>query len=243
MEQQRGVGSADKRYQFTGHEKDELTGLMYAGARTYLTEEGVWMQVDPLAGKYAGWSPYSYSANNPIIFYDPDGRQINIYVYNSTRHNVAVNDVATIVVNQFETEGVKVYTGIAGNFKFELKRLFGSENSIKVKLDLYASDGTGRGASIDKFTGDRNTVLVNLVGLQHDGETNLETAAANDASHEIGHNKADLQHPKDEQGREHDDGSIIGRKIKAGTIGDEIRQISPPDQEKLQERLNKRKNE
>jgi RHS repeat-associated protein len=76
MEQRSGAGSADRRYQFTGHEKDAVTGLTYAGARTYLTEEGIWMQVDPLAEKYPGWSPYNYSLANPLRYIDPDGRQV-----------------------------------------------------------------------------------------------------------------------------------------------------------------------
>jgi RHS repeat-associated protein len=76
MEQRSGVGSADRRYQFTGHEKDAVTGLTYAGARTYLTEEGIWMQVDPLVNIYPHLSPYSYVGGNPVNFVDRDGRAI-----------------------------------------------------------------------------------------------------------------------------------------------------------------------
>ncbi len=32
------------------------------------------MQVDPLAEKYPGWSPYNYVLNNPVKLYDPDGK-------------------------------------------------------------------------------------------------------------------------------------------------------------------------
>jgi RHS repeat-associated protein len=80
MEQRSGVGSADRRYQFTGHEKDALTGLTYAGARTYLTEEGIWMQVDPLADQYPGWSPYNYVLGNSLRYVDPDGGYVKAAV-------------------------------------------------------------------------------------------------------------------------------------------------------------------
>ena len=35
---------------------------------------GRWLQVDPLADKYPGWSPYNYCVNNPVIVVDRDGR-------------------------------------------------------------------------------------------------------------------------------------------------------------------------
>ena len=33
-----------------------------------------WLQMDSLAEKYPGWSPYNYSVNNPVIVVDSDGR-------------------------------------------------------------------------------------------------------------------------------------------------------------------------
>jgi len=37
------------------------------------SELGRWLSVDPLANKYFGWSPYNYTANNPLKFIDPNG--------------------------------------------------------------------------------------------------------------------------------------------------------------------------
>ena len=72
-------GYADQKYDFTGKERDVETGLHYfsvgpcGGARYYDSDLGRWLQVDPLADKYPGWSPYNYCVNNPLIVVDPDG--------------------------------------------------------------------------------------------------------------------------------------------------------------------------
>ena len=36
------------------------------------------MQVDPLADKYPGWSPYNYCLNNPVSIIDPHGDTVKI---------------------------------------------------------------------------------------------------------------------------------------------------------------------
>jgi RHS repeat-associated protein len=65
------LGNYDEKYQFTGYEKDEETGLYYANARYY--DDGWFKSVDPHAEKYPNISPYAYCANNPIMYNDPTG--------------------------------------------------------------------------------------------------------------------------------------------------------------------------
>jgi RHS repeat-associated protein len=82
-------GSANEKYKFTGKERDVETGYDYFGARYYDSRIGRWMSVDPLAEKYPGLSPYQYSANNPIIFLDPNGKEI--WHHNSIYHSTNIN--------------------------------------------------------------------------------------------------------------------------------------------------------
>ena len=74
--------SADPRYTFTGKEQDVETTLDYGvypalggSARYYDSWRGQWLSVDPLEEKYAGWSPYAYSADNPVSVFDIDGKR------------------------------------------------------------------------------------------------------------------------------------------------------------------------
>ena len=68
-----GVEVSEKRYRYTGKEKDEETGLYYHGARYYAAWLGRWTAADP-AGMVDGACLYAYVRNHPTGLVDPDGR-------------------------------------------------------------------------------------------------------------------------------------------------------------------------
>ena len=69
------AGTAAEKYQYTGKERDTESGYDYFNARNYHSEVGRFLSVDPLAGKYPGWSSYNYTMNNPMNMVDPDGME------------------------------------------------------------------------------------------------------------------------------------------------------------------------
>lgn len=66
-------------YKFNGKELDEETGLYYYGARYYDPKISIWYSVDPLAEKFPNVNPFIYSAQNPISYRDPDGKEPTPY--------------------------------------------------------------------------------------------------------------------------------------------------------------------
>ena len=57
-------------------EKDYESGLGDFGVRKYDDGIGRFTSIDPLFEKYAGWTPYHYSLNNPVNMKDDNGKLV-----------------------------------------------------------------------------------------------------------------------------------------------------------------------
>jgi RHS repeat-associated protein len=70
----KSTGLSQKRYRYTGKERDEETGFGYHSARYYLPWLARWLSADP-AGMVDGPSCYAYAKDNPKSNNDRNGRQ------------------------------------------------------------------------------------------------------------------------------------------------------------------------
>lgn len=111
------------RYGFQGQEKDdELKGAGNSVNYTYRMHDprlGRFFAVDPLAHKFAGWSPYNAFSDNPIRFVDPDGRAPqDIIIRNVYKDSKGKTQTFSVEYKngKLYTESGKLYTPLKGGY-------------------------------------------------------------------------------------------------------------------------------
>src|SRR5439155_24430124 len=75
------TGSVNTRYDYTGRERDPLTGLMFYRARWYDPQVGRFISEDPI-GLAGGINQFAYVGNSPQNATDPSGLyEIDVHYY------------------------------------------------------------------------------------------------------------------------------------------------------------------
>ena len=90
-----GLGDAVQRFKYNGKELDRMHGLNQYdyGARNYDPLLCRFIQIDPNAEDYYGYSPYAYCLNNPINAIDPDGRSTWVISLEDGTYQVIGGDI------------------------------------------------------------------------------------------------------------------------------------------------------
>ena len=176
---------------FTGHERDEATGLDYMLARYASPAVGRFLSIDPAAAsmmpsRTQSWNRYSYVMNNPMLYIDPTGENLNFSGFAGLANEVEdiANDMLfgeDLVVDEMGGAHL-VPNGDQGPPTEEqaalsevLRTAIDSDQDVNIPLVSDASDvliGRAKPAAID--LGD----IVNVA--THDGPT-----AAGTLGHEI----------------------------------------------------------
>ena len=188
-----GLGkTGNNPFKYNGkEEQDELNlGWVDYGARQYDAALARFTSIDPAADEYLDLSPYSYVANNPLLFIDPDGRNIVVGVQESDkdRKDELEQKFKDVVGNAFRN---RVSANVDENGKVAFSRNK-DENGNELALtenEQEAFDALNDIAT-DQETTINHTLLDSdsegssgvLVGRFEDGALDLDDAAVFDKS-------------------------------------------------------------
>ena len=191
-------------YKFTGYEQDDEAGLnlYHANARGYDPVLGRFLQIDPYAAKYPNLSPYSYVANNPLVFVDPTGMVIEICNGSGDERNCVTYEAGMEYEgdDQFISQAVGVLNNINSveHGASVLENLISSENFFNFE-NVASERGDKTFQFVPNEEGGGTIRAASLLNSELGGFSRIESAA-----HELFH------------GYQHENGGIQGVNSEVG---------------------------
>jgi RHS repeat-associated protein len=115
------------------------------GARIYDCQIGRWTTQDPLGEKYFPLSPYNYTANNPVKYLDPDGKDFILTITRDKNGDISgVNISSTVYIqgdgasadrakelNAFASKNLKSQTEDGVTVSFGVNYVYDAKKTIK----------------------------------------------------------------------------------------------------------------
>jgi len=143
-------------YKYNGKEyQDEIDLNLYDyGSRFYDPVLARWSVIDNKAEKYSFTSPYTYALNNPVIFIDPDGKEVKIYNMRPEQNTAMLMYMKTASGREYLTQFLKknesvsfegyTITGSANGKYSDSRLVFGAAKGVSFlgRSDAHHSDGT-----------------------------------------------------------------------------------------------------